>query len=180
MYYDSKREDSGADVVVKIKKDGKLVEELNLRYDGTSKSSQKIDDQIFEITKSGSVTSTTKISGSVKSFEAAISKITSNKKATRIAAGLMADGGIDDVANVTELVGEIVGYEVSGEESFSELDTLFSEYEAAVKMNGYADFDNTGSGKGRADWEEYFYGKKVKGHSNGQKFAEEWLKDFLK
>src|ERR1044072_7176444 len=45
-----------------------------------------------------------------------LSKIRGNKRMRRIATGLMADGGIDDVANVTSLVEDKTGYQFSGEE----------------------------------------------------------------
>lgn len=118
-------------------------------------------------------------SGDKSQVIAILRNIRANPKMRRIAAGFMADGDIDDVANLTGLVSDIVGYQFSGEERDPILNSFYSDYEKAISSQGYEDMEDDGMSEGRSQWEKYYYGRIVGGHSAGEAFAQEALRDYI-
>jgi hypothetical protein len=100
--------------------------------------------------------------------------------ALRMAAALSADGGSDDVANVTEHLFSAGVVDAMVETDNAALNKIFSGYLEAVGDEGYY-VDGGVHGKpspARLKWERKWYGKEVGGISKGVRYAEKYLTNF--
>ena len=123
--------------------------------------------------KGSSTSSTDKIKSSDL-----IKEILNDDKLSKLAAGLMADGGIDDVENVATIF-EMYGLDISR----ANKNKLYKLYMEATSEPGYyieyIDYSAEHITDLRKQWEKKYYGKVVNGFNEGDKYASEELEKFL-
>jgi len=113
----------------------------------------------------------------------AMEKIYANKYMRRIAIGYMADGSIDDVANVAAAIDDTIGgayyMDYAAEADDPVLEKFFDQFETARASEGYYTTQNNKDPK-RLAFEKYYYGRELGGFGPASDFADTAIKDFLK
>ena len=114
----------------------------------------------------------------VRTFDgnSALEEIMNDPKLRKLAAAMCADGGIDDVANVTELINGHLGKDQ--EYDVNLLSKLYGDYELATSEKGYFASYGKNSTERKA-WECEWYGKEVGGFHSGEAYADRELKNCL-
>lgn len=112
----------------------------------------------------------------IRAAEVVLEKILSDPATARIAAAVAADGGADDVANVTE---QLFTPHVNDNwpEEHPLLSELYKGYDKAVTEPGYRvqRYLSDKVTPERVAWEKRWYGKQVNGPQNGIAYANEVL-----
>lgn len=120
----------------------------------------------------------------MKAGDAMMTKLLNNSQMRRMAAGLAADGGIDDIANITGVIDDVLGTgtaygdQVAESEGSPVIDKLYGDYEEAVGMQGYQ-VQGSDITDERKAWEQYHYGRETDGFHGGEKYAIESISTFL-
>lgn len=109
-----------------------------------------------------------------------VTELMGNERMRKLAIALAADGSIDDVANLYEMLASYNDIDINydPEESSTIANELYTGYEKATAETGYLVRGDEITAE-REAWEKKYYGKVVGGFHAGEQYALEEIQKFI-